>query len=862
MATRNLVPRNSGEGGVGRIPKAWASGVFDNLYIRGFEFTMDQPLTTQDNVTFNSGDFPSGLTVSGMTIPEIHDMLDKRSGSMADFCFFSDAYSNHGVTNKSYYDTIHENHFISGISVSSADDLRLHFRWDGPKDQYMGKALINNIEIPKENIIELGDKTRRFEGYLDNLNLTGKTSITGIANGQISVISLLEVGAGPSATDIVISEISEASAKPGQLLGETHLKQGDRINVDVFFDREDIASIKVLDYGLAEEIDFQSYTISSESDFYKATIPVTISDRSGTQGIKVQAVDDFGTTGVVVSSEDFAHENTTRELDQLYPLINTSDPTSYNGRSDGLREGESATFDNSISNWDELSDEIEYEALSSFIQIENPNIFEETKSVNYVDGIFSDVDNIEIYAIRKNNGATDRNKVNVKIANGPVILSTQLDSLASESESPHIIGNSQVKAGDTVLSRIEINTNGVEANDISISIPNEGVADGSQSFFSSSYQSNELPNGNFEFTIPIKVYGALGFNNRDGDQPSSFIARNNFGTQSDKVTSTDTAEVHNETIPEISINSISYPQGQEAIKSPEQASINNTVINFDQILYSSPNNQISIDNNTTLEENKTVTYLNGDYNVENDSGINNFKISATRNANGATSESSKVVNIANLPIIISIDGISLPIKTSSTPSTTNEFTLSTNQLMLNIPSLNTSNDQQEQSILNSIASGTGKTSNRYSLTVSDQDTKGSFPWIVSVKNLSNIESKVISQNPNYILEGFNERTIFSDPNSIGAGLADIGTSVSNPLNLNFENISEGGTGPNGGTIYSYESFDEGTVFNNSFDINNKFSICDENGNFNPQGNFVFNLDKLNRSANTSTINPASFTVSE
>ena len=31
MPTRNLVPRNSGEGGVGRPTKAWATGVFDNL---------------------------------------------------------------------------------------------------------------------------------------------------------------------------------------------------------------------------------------------------------------------------------------------------------------------------------------------------------------------------------------------------------------------------------------------------------------------------------------------------------------------------------------------------------------------------------------------------------------------------------------------------------------------------------------------------------------------------------------------------------------------------------------------------------------------------------------------------------------
>ena len=33
MSTKNLVPRNSGEGGIGRVGKPWASGSFDTLYL-------------------------------------------------------------------------------------------------------------------------------------------------------------------------------------------------------------------------------------------------------------------------------------------------------------------------------------------------------------------------------------------------------------------------------------------------------------------------------------------------------------------------------------------------------------------------------------------------------------------------------------------------------------------------------------------------------------------------------------------------------------------------------------------------------------------------------------------------------------
>ena len=37
MATRNLVPRNSGEGSVGKLDQAWGSGVFDNLFVSGLD---------------------------------------------------------------------------------------------------------------------------------------------------------------------------------------------------------------------------------------------------------------------------------------------------------------------------------------------------------------------------------------------------------------------------------------------------------------------------------------------------------------------------------------------------------------------------------------------------------------------------------------------------------------------------------------------------------------------------------------------------------------------------------------------------------------------------------------------------------
>lgn len=859
MATRSLVPRNSGEGSVGKIPKAWATGVFDNLIIKGYSISTNQGLLDTDDVEFGSGNFTNGLTINGVDVATVTGEIERILEDTTDFAFFSDAVDNNGITEKTFYETPNPNTYLSGVTVASASDMRVSFQWDGPVDNYHGSASINGIDIPLENIVELGTDTRRFEGHLDNLNLAGETQISGLANGRSVILPLQELGAGPIPTNILIDSIDNAIAKPGELLGETHLKEGDAINIYVEFDRDDIQAIKVHDYGLAKEIDYTNYTLEDLTGVYRATIPVQVSNREGSLSVAVQAVNTFGSTGVLKESSDFAHTSGARDLQQAYPNILSTDPTSYNGRTDGLREGELTTFSNNISNWVNGIDTVSYTSLSEYISINNSGEYETIKTVNYETGIYSNADNIEIYAVKKSNGATDTDRAKIKVANGPQIVNTQLDSLASSATAPHVIGETQVKDGDVVNSKIEIDGKGVDINSVFISVQNAGVADGSQTAYSSSYTKTTLPNGNFEFTIPINVYGPLGSSTRDGDQPATFIARNNFGTLSDSVTTTDTAEVHNVTIPTITINDINYPAGQQAIKASESANIENEIIDFDTVLYSS-DNQLNISNTTTYETNKIAAYSSGDYNVSNDNGTNNFKISATKSSNGATRERYTIVNIANAPLTISINNLSA-IKSGPTAQTDN-FNLVTSQLMLSIPTLALDPNQSNQSTLTVLSSGTGKNSNSFSLSVTDQNSKGTFNWQASARNLANIETTIISSNPTYTLEGFISRTIFASPTSLGAGLAEIGTTVTNPNNITFENISEGGDAPNGGTYYTYESFADGVQLNNSYDLNNKFTVCDANGSTDTNGGYIFNLDQLNRAANTSTSNPASFVISE
>ena len=459
------------------------------------------------------------------------------------------------------------------------------------------------------------------------------------------------------------------------------------------------------------------------------------------------------------------------------------------------------------------------------------------------------------------NGATDRKNVIVKIANGPQITGASLSSIASSATPPHSIGSSELKAGDTVESEVFIDGKGSSINDISLSVRNEGVSNGSQSSYNSNYNKSILPDGSYKFTVPINVYGSIGSAVRDGVQPASFIAKNNFGTLSDKFTTIDTATLNNSSTPSINISSISYPNSQQAIKSSEIATVSNTATNFDSITYSSPNNQLSIINSSSYESSKNVNYLNGDYNIDSDGGQNNLKISATKNSNGITIEQQSIVNIANSPTVLSITNLSEKLLSSSS-GISDQFNLNSSQLMLQNPTLNLDESQSNKPNLNTDSSGTDKNSNSYTITVSDTNTKGTFSWKVSALNLAGIETTTILNNPNYKLEGFSSRTITASPNSIGAGLASIGTTVSIPNNISLENISEGGAAPNGGTIYTYKSYTDGIQLDNSYDENNKFAICNSNAITDSDGHHIFNLDKLNRSANTSTLNPASFVISE
>lgn len=785
---------------------------------------------------------------------QLFDSFNSQFGGT--YIYFSDLENKLGPTIKTFYETPTQDIFLSGVTVDSARRCKAYLRWDGPANEYMGTGYINGQQIPFQNIRELGTQTRRFEGFIDNLDLRGKTEITGAVNNITGYISLRELGTGPSATSVQINDIFSATPKAGTELGNDALKQDDVIDIQVtypsgLFDSHDtsVSGIQVMDEGISNGTNFVSYTPAVLGDGSRLyTIPVSVSNRDGIdQGVSVRALNNFGSTGIVNTSSNFI------SLDQTYPVITAADPVSYNGRSDGLRQGESTTFTNNISDFDQFADTVSYTPVLTdgcLVDVNNPDTFEATKTVSYVQGTFTDSDNIEIYAVRSSNGANDTEYVSVKVANGMSVESSEIITPAVSTNSPNLIGTTDLKGGDTVNVEVEIDVKDVAANTIQIKVLNSGISDGSQTSFSS--YSFVLVAGNvYKYTVPVKVTSS---NSRNGSQSVVIQARNSFGVLSAEYTSDNTASVDN-VGPSISFSSITYPTNQQAIKSGESATVAHSISNYDSVVYDSPNGQLTINNTSTFEANKVCDYNSGGYNISSA----NFRATATKSTNGIVESDTEVVFIANTPMSLTISGLASKLVSSNSGQNYN-FSLNSDQKYNAFPTLAVDSNQTNASSLTHTSQSTNGT-NSFRINVNDSHTKGRFNWQVSAFNLAGIETTTVSPST-YNIEGFNSRDIFASPQSLSAGLAPIGTSVTNPNNVDLENTSEGGAGPNGGTIYTYKSIANGTQLDFTFDFNNEFTVCDSSGLTDSNGDHIFNLDALSRAANTDVNNPAKYIVSE
>jgi len=678
--------------------------------------------------------------------------------------------------------------------------------------------------------------------------LAGATIITGVANGSTGTISLQEAGAGPTPFSVFMPPVSSGTAKAGTNLGSSDYKGGDTTTGYVTFDTTDVTGIKVFDHGVSDFIDFASYTLVDTGDArHTARIPLTINNtRNGSQTLKIIAVNNFGTTGA-------ATESNAVTLDQTYPSVSATDPAlSAYVNNQGLNSGESIAFVNTISNWDSANgDTVLYSGLSDQIAITDSGVFQNPKTVSYVTGVYNNSDNITITAARDDNGAVDSTDVKIRIAKNPIITGIILDSTATSATSPNVVGTSEIKGGDVVQAEVVVNTNEVSAGNIEFSVSNAGVSNGTQTSYSSASSSTTLPDGSVSYTLNVNVTSSVG---RDGAQSVTVTPRNNFDTTGPALTSAASATVNNAEFPSLTAGPVSYPANQAALKDAEAATVTNTAATYDTIIYTSPGSELTISSPNTFEGSKNVTRLGGTYNISTD----NFTATATKASNGMVRDTSTVVNIANTAAAFTINNLASSIQINTGQSVIDNFDLDINQILYENPALYLDYTQVPQSTLTATAQGTGTTANNYRITVAPSDGKGEFTFSGSGLNLAGKETFSIGTNPNYIISGIVEGEAYISDQSPCAGLIYLGGPMINPSTISMENVSEGGAGPNGGTVYTYQAYANGTSVDCTTDADNKFAIVTSGAGggigtllANTTGDHLFNLDQTNRQANTS-----------
>ena len=247
--------------------------------------------------------------------------------------------------------------------------------------------------------------------------------------------------------------------------------------------------------------------------------------------------------------------------------------------------------------------------------------------------------------------------------------------------------------------------------------------------------------------------------------------------------------VLNNTYPSITIESIAYPVGQQALKGSESASVTVSASNLNTIVYSSPNSELTIDNPNLNEAVKSVSRSGGTYNVS----TNNLRIVATRTANNAITTVNGLINIANTLPTITVSTPAARLRSGVTPQAYT-ITLTASQRLLNPPTL-----QAEEATL-SAWSGSGETYTA-TLSVADSDAKGTFNWQnLIATSLSGLVVNAVTTGSTYVLGGFVKRvlTVAAWTNREAA----IGTVVVNTAKLQCSNLSEG---VSGSLNYSYSS---------------------------------------------------------
>lgn len=170
------------------------------------------------------------------------------------------------------------------------------------------------------------------------------------------------------------------------------------------------------------------------------------------------------------------------------------------------------------------------------------------------------------------------------------------------------------------------------------------------------------------------VTGTFEASARSGQQALTVLAVNALGTKGVPVISNNAIEL-DQTVPAITPPSVTYPEGQNAVKIGDAATVTANVTEADVVEYTS-STDISVESPSTYEQVKTVTCMAGTY-----SEANNYTITATRTSNGARTVRHAAVQVSAVAVTIGVTTPQARLRVSES-GVTHTFQLSLNQKIL------------------------------------------------------------------------------------------------------------------------------------------------------------------------------------
>jgi hypothetical protein len=221
--------------------------------------------------------------------------------------------------------------------------------------------------------------------------------------------------------------------------------------------------------------------------------------------------------------------------------------------------------------------------------------------------------------------------------------------------------------------------------------------------------------------------------------------------------------------------SITYPALQQAIKDVETVTVHSACSDFDTISYTSPTGELTIPSPAVYAADKVgVARNSGGYNIT----TLNYRITATRAANDATSTESTVVYIAHDFAQIQMSEPASRLRTGGNDGTSPQnhtITLTSNQRLISAPTV--ANPPAGGGAWQGAGFVGGPIIWTRSLQCHDNDTVGIYSYgLLSATNLAGRVTTSYTGSSNYVIGGFVSRTLtltaFTNEVVFNAAVAD------------------------------------------------------------------------------------------